>query len=533
MRRRTSAPSRKSAMPSWYLPFSPFCSSKPSDTSVTASRWTVLFASPRRRASALMPISTSSSENALRSRIAVATEDSRSRRPRPLVLPAVFLLAIRFSPSARQRRGTSFRSADHCSAASRRSVADVSIILRLARTERRRRMNAGRKIVVVGGGPAGVAAALAAKQQDAAADIVLLSDETQEPYEKPPLSKAVLTGKAMPHDAPIAGPKGVAASGVRLKLGTPVKAIDRGARAVMTDAGERIGYDALLLTTGSINRTLPMFPEGQKGVFYLRTEAQARALKARLHQGGSLLVIGGGLIGLEVAASAAELGVKTTVIEIAPRILARVCNTEISELIHERHRSRGVDIRVGTAVSALRELTDGRLVVGAGVAPDDRLAKAAGLATQDGIVVDDHGRTGDAAIFAAGDCTRFPGPHGPVRLENWRHAQEHGAIAGRNAAGGDVVYKVAPSFWSEQHDMYIQGVGWPVAQPSARIRRPLGAGAALLFELDGTRLAHALGINAQRDMAVVRRLIERGVPVDASELADAGKPLAAMLKAKV
>src|SRR5262249_24517832 len=161
---------------------------------------------------------------------------------------------------------------------------------------------------------------------------------------------------------------------------------------------------------------------------------------------------------------------------------------------------RGVDIRVGTAVSALRELPDGRLgvdtgsgdtiaadliVVGAGVAPDDRLAKVAGLATPDGIVVDDHGRTSAAGIFPAAHRTRFPGPHGPVRLENWRHAQEHGAIAGLNAAGGDVVYKVAPSFWSEQHDMYIQGVGWPVAQPSARIRRPLGAGAALLFELDG------------------------------------------------
>src|SRR6516225_1962764 len=168
-------------------------------------------------------------------------------------------------------------------------------------------MNAGRKIVVVGGGPAGVAAALAAKQQDVAADVALLSDESQEPYEKPPLSKAVLTGKAMPHDAPIAGPKGVAASGVRLTLDTSVKAIDRAARAVMTDAGERISYDALVLATGSINRMLPMFPEGQKGVFYLRTEAQARALKAGLHQGGSLLVIGGGLIGLEVAASAASI----------------------------------------------------------------------------------------------------------------------------------------------------------------------------------------------------------------------------------
>jgi 3-phenylpropionate/trans-cinnamate dioxygenase ferredoxin reductase component len=409
-------------------------------------------------------------------------------------------------------------------------------------------MNAGRRIVIVGGGPAGVAAALAAKQQDVAAEVILLTDERQEPYEKPPLSKAVLTGKAMPHDAPIAGPKGVSGSGVCLKLGTRVKAIDRSAHAVMTDAGERIGYDALVLATGSINRVLPMFPAGQKGVYYLRTEAEARALKTRLDQSRSLLVIGGGLIGLEVAASAAELGVKTTVVEIAPRILARVCNVELSALIHERHRERGVDIRVGTAVSALRELPDGRLavdaetgdmiaadliVVGTGVAPNDRLAKVAGLAAQDGIIVDDHGRTCDPAIFAAGDCTRFPGPHGPVRLENWRHAQEHGAIAGRNAAGGDVAYDVAPSFWSEQYDMYIQGVGWPVAQPSACVRRAPGAGAALLFELDGPRLAYAWGINAQRDMAVARRLIERRMPVDARELADASKPLAAMLKAKV
>src|SRR5262249_52234391 len=203
------------------------------------------------------------------------------------------------------------------------------------RAERRRRM---RDIVVVGGGPAGVAAALAAKQQDTAADVALLSDESQEPYEKPPLSKAVLTGKAMPHDAPIAGPRGVAAGGARLKLDTPVKAIDRAARAVMTDAGERIGYDALVLATGSSNRMLPMFPEGQKGVFYLRTEAQARALRARLHQGGSLLVIGGGLIGFEVAPSPPQPGANTPLVEIAPRILARVCNAEIAELIHERHR---------------------------------------------------------------------------------------------------------------------------------------------------------------------------------------------------
>ena len=409
-------------------------------------------------------------------------------------------------------------------------------------------MNGPRRICVVGGGPAGVAAALAARQQDPGAEVVLFNDEQHEPYEKPPLSKAVLTGKAMAHDAPIAGPKGISASGVVLKPGIVVTAIDRDARAVVTAAGERIGYDALVLATGSINRVLPMFPPGRKGIYYLRSEAEARALKAHLHRSRSLLVVGGGLIGLEVAASAAEVGVETSVLEIAPRILARVCDEETAALVHARHRAHGVDIRVGAVVSAMRELPDGRLavdttdggttaadliVVGTGAVADDRLAKAAGLATQDGIIVDDHGRTSDPAIFAAGDCTRFPGPHGPVRLENWRHAQEHGAVAGRNAAGGDVGYNVAPSFWSEQYDMYIQGVGWPVAQPGVRARRPLGAGATLLFELDGPHLAYAVGINAQRDIAAARRLIERKVSLDAKELADASKPLAAMLKAKV
>jgi 3-phenylpropionate/trans-cinnamate dioxygenase ferredoxin reductase component len=407
-------------------------------------------------------------------------------------------------------------------------------------------MNAARKIVIVGGGPAGVAAALAAKQQDATADVVLLTDEPHEPYEKPPLSKAVLTGKVSPHDAPIAGPQGVSGGGVSLRLGTAVKAIDRGARRVVTDAGERIGYDTLVLATGSTNRVLAMFPPERNGIYYLRTAAEAGALKAHLHQSRSLLVIGGGLIGLEVAASAAELGVKTTVVEIAPRILARVCDPETSALIHECHRAHGVDIRTETILSGLRELADGRLavesgsgdtitadliVVGTGAAPDDRLAKASGLAARDGIVVDDHGRTSDPAVFAAGDCTRFPAPHGAVRLENWRHAQEHGAVAGRNAAGADVAYSVPPSFWSEQYDLYIQGVGWPAAQPSARVRRLAGA-ATLLFELDGAHLVYAMGINAQRDIAMARRLIERKVLVDANELADAGKPLAAMLKAK-
>src|SRR2546421_216816 len=266
-------------------------------------------------------------------------------------------------------------------------------------------MTTARRIVIVGGGPAGVGAALAARAQDAAAEIVLVSDEDCEPYEKPPLSKAVLIGKAMPQDAPIAGPGGVAAHRVALKGGARVTSLDRAARVIMTEPGERIGYDALVLATASVNRVLPMFPPGP-AVAALHTLPDGR---------------------------------------------------------------RAVETKAGDTIAA------DLFVVGAGVSPDDSLAKAAGLTVQDGIIVDEHCRTSDPAIFAAGDCTRIPGPNGPVRLENWRHAQEHGAIAGRNAAGGEAAYNTAPSFWSEQYDMYIQGVGWPVAQPSARISRQIGA----------------------------------------------------------
>jgi NADPH-dependent 2,4-dienoyl-CoA reductase/sulfur reductase-like enzyme len=405
-------------------------------------------------------------------------------------------------------------------------------------------MSAARKIVVVGGGPAGVAAALAAKQQDGAAEVVLIHDEACEPYEKPPLSKAVLTGKAKPQDAPIAGPKGVAGHGVIAKLGARVTAIDRARRTVTTESGDAIGYDALVLATGSVNRVLPFCPPGP-GIHYLRTQAEALALKAELDRCRAVAVIGGGVVGLEIAASARELGRAVTVIEIAPRILARVCDENTAALIEAHHRARGVDIRTGTTVGAVRKLADGRfaveaggtveadlIVVGAGALAEDRLARASGLAAEDGIAVDQRCRTADPAVFAAGDCTRIPGPRGPVRLENWRHAQEHGAVAGRNAAGGEVLYNTAPSFWSEQFDMYIQGVGWPLAQSAALVRRELAGGATLAFALEGPHIAYATGINAQRDIAMVRRLIERRVPVDAAELADPAKPLAQMLKAR-
>jgi NADPH-dependent 2,4-dienoyl-CoA reductase/sulfur reductase-like enzyme len=402
-----------------------------------------------------------------------------------------------------------------------------------------------RQIVVIGAGPAGVFAAIEAKRRDAGAEVTLVSDEPLEPYERPPLSKAVLLGKARAIDAPIAGPKGVAGHGVTLMLHTSCAAIDRAACAVVTATGARLPYDALVIATGSVVRQLPMLPLGTPRVHYLRTEAHADALAAELRAARHLAVVGGGLIGLEVAASACELGVAVTVIEVAPRILARVCDEETSALIEAEHRRHGIDIRLGAALTAADTERDGRLalktsageivradvvVVGAGAVPDDQLAAEAGLRTDNGIVIDEACRSSDPAILAAGDVVRFPGPHGMVRLEDWRHAQDQGSVAGRNAAGASETYRSTPSFWSEQFGLYIQGAGWPSPNPDQRVRRQ-GAN-RIMFELKDAHVRYALGINAQREMAVVRRLIERRVAVDPAALADPTKALADLLKAK-
>jgi 3-phenylpropionate/trans-cinnamate dioxygenase ferredoxin reductase component len=408
-------------------------------------------------------------------------------------------------------------------------------------------MTSSRNIVVIGGGPAGVFAAIEAKRRDPQANVTLISEEPSEPYERPPLSKAVLLGKAMASDAPIAGPKGIAGHGVTLVLHTRCTAIDRTAREIVTASGQRFPYTALVIATGSVVRQIPALPLGGQRIHYLRTEGHASALGRELKAAQHLAVVGGGLIGLEVAASASEFGIKVTVIEIAPRILARVCDENTSAVLHDAHRRHGVDIRLDTAVTGVQNASDGRIVletradetitadlivVGTGATPDDRLAAAAGLATDNGVLVDVHCATSDPQIFAAGDVVRFPGPHGLIRREDWRHAQDQGAIAGRNAAGARDEYRSTPSFWSEQFDLYIQGVGSPPLRPDQRARRH-GAGAYwITFDLTGPHIAYAVGINAQRDIATTRRLIERQIVIDPAALADPTKPLSDMLRPK-
>ncbi len=401
-----------------------------------------------------------------------------------------------------------------------------------------------RRILVGGGGPAGTFAAIAAKKHDPSAVVTLLTREECEPYEKPPLSKAVLLGHAAPEDAPIAGPLAVAGHHVALQTGADCVAIDRDARAVHASDGRSWSYDALVIAAGAVAREFSLLPAGVARVHYLRTALDARALKVALANARSLLVVGGGLIGLEVAASAALLGVGVTVLEVASRVLPRVCDEETSEAIQAAHLRRGVDTRVATTLTSAISGDHGRIVattgagdrlaadlvvVATGARPDTALAASAGLNVDDGVVVDAQCRTSDSTIFAAGDCVRFAGPDGPVRLENWGHAQDQGIVAGRNAAGASEVYAPVPSFWSEQYDLYIQGVGWP-AGGCTRVRRPLDGNRVLTFDVKDNRILYAAGINAQRDIAMARRLIERRVIVDEAALADPGRRLSAMLK---
>jgi 3-phenylpropionate/trans-cinnamate dioxygenase ferredoxin reductase subunit len=396
-----------------------------------------------------------------------------------------------------------------------------------------------RHIVVVGGGPAAVAAAMAAKAADPTAVVAMLTEETYEPYEKPPLSKAVLLGRAQVRDAFIAGPAGLEALGVIVENNARCVAIDRTAHQVTVADGRHFGYDSLVLATGGVVRECAPFNFGTPKVHYLRTADDAQRLRRALVDARNVIVIGAGLIGLEVAAALAELGLNVTIIESAQRIMSRVCDDDIAALVQAEHARHDVDIRVGESLRSVERADDlwtietskgerliaDLIVVGIGVSPNDSLAVAAGLTTSDGIVVDECCRTSDPNVFAAGDAVAFPGPYGAIRLENWRHAQEQGAVAGANAAGGADAYCPTPSFWSEQYGLYIQGVGWPGAAAESLVDRHISETSFVRFKLSGSSLTGAFGINARKEIAAARRLIDRGSAVIASDLADPQVPV--------
>jgi 3-phenylpropionate/trans-cinnamate dioxygenase ferredoxin reductase component len=283
------------------------------------------------------------------------------------------------------------------------------------------------------------------------------------------------------------------------------------------------------------------------GIHYLRTIEDSLSLAAELSSGGRLLVVGGGWIGLEVAAAARKRGVDVLLVEAANQLCGRALAVDIAGHLDRLHRDHGVDIRLDCAVSRFEgatrlervQLTDGRAVevsaavIGIGIAPNDELARTAGLAVDNGIVVDAFGRTSNPDIFAAGDVTNHPNAHlgRRIRLESWENAQNQAIVVGRTMLGkAEMPYAEVPWFWSDQYDVNVQLVGLPRDWDRIAARGKGAGGSSLVCYFKGGRLDGAVGINSGRDVKLVRRLMQTNVPVDPDRISDSSIRLQDLLK---
>jgi 3-phenylpropionate/trans-cinnamate dioxygenase ferredoxin reductase subunit len=405
-------------------------------------------------------------------------------------------------------------------------------------------------MVIVGAGECGGRAALALRDLGYDGPVTLVGDEPHLPYERPPLSKDAMAGEA-PEIKAIASDEVLAERSIRHIHSVQAVAIDRAAHVVRLSEDSVLPYDKLLLATGSVPRKLPMPALGARCV-YLRTFNDALAIRAHLSAGNRIAIVGGGFIGLELAAAARRLGAAVTVIEAQPRILMRGVPAEIAKIIQAAHEAEGVKILCGDGIAAIADdgakvriaLAGGQdivadlAVIGIGAVPVTGLAAEAGLAIDNGIAVDAELRTSDPDIFAAGDCCSFPlAVYGGrrVRLEAWRNAQEQGALAARNMLGAGEAHAAVPWFWSDQYGLTLQIAGLS-DEGSKVVRRDLDDGAFILFHLkeDG-RLVAASGIGpgnaVARDIRLAEMLIAKSARPDIGALAAPSVKLKSLLAA--
>lgn len=407
-------------------------------------------------------------------------------------------------------------------------------------------------MVVIGGGECGGRAAFALREAGYDGPVTLVGSEPHLPYERPPLSKAMLAGEAAPDPKWIGTGLRYEEVGIRCLTGLAAAAIDRTHKTITLTDGATLAYDRLLLATGAAPRRLPAADMAGPRVAYLRSYADALSLRDHLAAGTDLTIVGAGFIGLELAASARRRGVKVTVIEAQPRILMRGVPDPIAAVVAQRHRAEGVDLRTACRIAGFagrpggvtitldggERIDAGLAVVGIGALPVTGLAEAAGLAVDNGVVVDRLLTTSDPDIFAAGDCCSFPlDLYGGrrVRLESWRSAQEQGALAARNMLGAAEPVSSVPWFWSDQYELTLQVAG--LGDGTERtVRRDLGDQAFILFHLNAEgRLAAASGIGpgnaVARDIKLAEMLIARGARPSETALASPDVRLKALLAA--
>ena len=405
------------------------------------------------------------------------------------------------------------------------------------------RWDAGLTIVIVGGGHAAGQAAASLRQEGYEGAVVVVGEEPHLPYQRPPLSKEYLAGEQGLERIHLRPQRFYADRDIEVRSGVRVSAIDRARNAVICDDDTMLPYDRLLLATGSRPRRLDVPGCNLAGVCLLRTIADADSIRDKLKPGAKLVIVGGGYIGLEVASVAVRHGMDVTVLEMEERILARVTTPAMSEFYHRLHTGKGVTIRTSARAAAFAG--NGRLaevrcadgtsvpadlaVVGVGIVPNVELAEEAGLACDNGIVVDERTGTADERIYAAGDCTNHPNPllGRRLRLESVPNAMEQSRVAAANLAGGERTYASVPWFWSDQYDLKLQMVGFSTDAEHEVVRGDPDEETFATFHFRGDTLIAADAVNRPREFMVARQLVGR--TVDASRLADPDTDLKSLL----
>lgn len=398
-------------------------------------------------------------------------------------------------------------------------------------------MNDSDTIVIIGAGHAGGRAAQALRQEGFDGRVVLVGEERYPPYERPPLSKQLLYGDDGLEKAQLHAPEWYAEHDVAFIAGNKAVAIDPGAHATTLEDGTTLSYTKLMLTTGARVRRLPVPGVDLDGVFYLRDFNDTLAIRARLKPRSKVVVIGGGFIGLESAASASARGCDVTVLEAADRLMGRSVAPEIGTWFVDVHRSKGVDIHLGAQVNGFEG--DGKVeavdiagqsripadlvIIGIGIVPNVDLAQQAGLEIDNGVVVDAFGRTSDPDIYAAGDVANQPNGFAGrrLRLESYQNAQDQAMAVARNMIADEPKpYEDSLWVWSDQHDVNLQMTGAPESWDELVWRGDKESGSFMLFYLEEGRIVAVNTINHGREMRAAQRLMKSGKTFSAADLAD-------------
>jgi 3-phenylpropionate/trans-cinnamate dioxygenase ferredoxin reductase subunit len=398
-------------------------------------------------------------------------------------------------------------------------------------------MSNRRTFVIVGGGLAGASAAATLRADGFDGRVVLVGAEQEEPYHRPPLSKEYLRGEVEEPKLRVNEPALYRDQEIELRLGMPVASLDASTHEVVLEGGERIGFDAALLATGSEPKRLTLPGSELAGVHYLRTHADSDSLAASLKQATRVAIVGAGWIGCEVAASARQLGVEVTLISPTRLLLEKQLGGKLGAFYRDVHHAQGVDLRMENAVTRIEgsarveriTLADGDTIecdlvlAGIGVTPRIGLARAAGIEVDDGVIVDGHLQTSAQGVFAAGDIANFAHPlysGRRMRVEHWANAGDQGPAAARAMLGSSDLWQKVPYFFSDQYDVGMEFAGDLAEAERSIVRGELSSGEFIVFWLAGDHLVAGMNVNVWDVSEPIQTLISKRAHVEDAVLAD-------------